>query len=194
MTLINTTVSGNSAFAGGGVLTMFEGDLIVVNSTIANNAATVVADALLIAYDGGTVITNTLIDGDCAAYGGYAPTSNGHNLESPGATCALSHPTDLVNIPDLRMGPLADNGGPTLTHALWSDSPAIDSADPASCPADDQRGTPRPVDGDGDGTASCDVGAFELPALGPVGMILLMLLLGGIAVRGVRRQAESLNQ
>ncbi len=90
----------------------------------------------------------------------------------------------------------AHNSGPTLTHALWADSPAIDSADPASCPADDQRGTARPQDGDGDGTANCDVGAFELlpepaavevPTLGPVGMILLMLLLGGIAVRGVRR-------
>ncbi len=59
------------------------------------------------------------------------------------------------------------------------------------------------MDGDGDGTASCDGGAYELlpepaavevPALGPAGMILLVLLLGGIAIRGVRRQAESLNQ
>ena len=61
--------------------------------------------------------------------------------------------------PDRRrrlLGPLADNGGPTLTHALLAGSPAIDAADAAACPATDQRGVVRPRD------AGCDVGAFEL--------------------------------
>ena len=50
---------------------------------------------------------------------------------------------------------LADNGGPTLTHALGVGSPAIDSADAGACPATDQRGVARPQG------AGCDVGSFE---------------------------------
>jgi hypothetical protein len=58
---------------------------------------------------------------------------------------------------------LADNGGPTLTHALLSDSPLIDLGS-ADCPETDQRGLTRPADGNRDGTANCDSGAFEFRA------------------------------
>jgi len=58
------------------------------------------------------------------------------------------------------LGPLADNGGPTWTHALLAGSPAIDAADDAACVAPpingvDQRGVARPQG------VGCDVGAFE---------------------------------
>jgi hypothetical protein len=53
------------------------------------------------------------------------------------------------------LDPLADNGGPTLTHALLAGSPAIDAADAAVCPATDQRGVARPQG------SACDVGSFE---------------------------------
>ena len=85
-------------------------------------------------------------------------------LESPGDTCGFNDLTDQVNISaeDLNLGPLADNGGPTETHALVEGSVAIDVIPAEDCvDADDQplttdqRGYPRPV---GDG---CDVGAFE---------------------------------
>lgn len=66
------------------------------------------------------------------------------------------------------LGPLADNGGPTQTHALLPGSPAIDYGDNSYCDDNpgannlDQRGVIRPVDGDGVPGAVCDTGAFEL--------------------------------
>jgi len=58
------------------------------------------------------------------------------------------------------LGPLADNGGPTLTHALLPGSPAIDSGDPSIVDpaANDQRGAgfSRVANG------RIDMGAFEI--------------------------------
>jgi hypothetical protein len=56
---------------------------------------------------------------------------------------------------DPKLGPLANNGGPTLTMALLPGSPAIDAGDTAAAPPTDQRGFPRPA-----GLAA-DIGAFE---------------------------------
>jgi len=84
--------------------------------------------------------------------------SAGHNLSSDGS-CAFTAPSDLQNTDPLLL-PLADNGGSTPTCALAPDSPAIDAAG-LRCASTDQRGVRRPQDGDGDGTAACDVGAFE---------------------------------
>jgi hypothetical protein len=62
--------------------------------------------------------------------------------------------TDQV-VADAGVDVLADNGGPTLTHALLAGSAAIDAANTTVCPATDQRGVARPQG------AGCDVGAFE---------------------------------
>jgi hypothetical protein len=66
---------------------------------------------------------------------------------------------------DPLLGPQADNGGFTLTHALPYGSPAIDAGSPGTCPATDQRGLPRPVDGNGYGVERCDMGAYEYTPL-----------------------------
>jgi Ca2+-binding RTX toxin-like protein len=67
---------------------------------------------------------------------------------------------DLLNVNPL-LDSLADNGGPTHTHALLSGSPALDAANPNSSLASDQRGLPRPKDADGDAVFRADIGAFE---------------------------------
>lgn len=62
---------------------------------------------------------------------------------------------------DPLLGPLADNGGFTQTHALGAGSPAIDVANPSACPATDQRGHLRLIDGNGEFSEICDIGAYE---------------------------------
>jgi CSLREA domain-containing protein len=74
---------------------------------------------------------------------------------------------------DAQLTSLGNNGGPTRTHGLLSVSPVIDqgtgitSATFFDCPQTDQRGFPRPVDGDSDGNAYCDAGAFEFGSVSP---------------------------
>ena len=62
---------------------------------------------------------------------------------------------DLTNVADPKLGPLADNGGDTLTHALLPGSPAIDAGGDCDEPFD-QRGVPRPQG------PACDIGGYEL--------------------------------
>ncbi|MBM81981.1 MAG: hypothetical protein CMJ78_15530, partial [Planctomycetaceae bacterium] len=67
----------------------------------------------------------------------------------------------FVSVIDPLLGNLADNGGPTETHSVLFGSPARDAGSNVGAPASDQRGFARIFDGDGDGTATIDIGAFE---------------------------------
>jgi hypothetical protein len=154
LTVTNSTVSGNSASIGGGLFNL--GTSTVVNSTLVDNSATQEGSAIADdQQEGATVaLSGSLIEGGCSA----AIVSSGYNIESPGDTCGFDHGTDLINITEgqLDLGDLANNGGPTMTHALGADSVAIDWITAVDCGVTtDQRGEPRPV---GDG---CDVGSFE---------------------------------
>ncbi|MEM7355754.1 MAG: choice-of-anchor Q domain-containing protein [Acidobacteriota bacterium] len=159
VTVINTTVSGNSAGNSAGASVDEGSSLHLIHTTVSENTG---FGTLGVNFYGGTMtITNSVIEGTC----GGDITSGGGNLESPGDTCNLVDATDQTHVPDLGLGPLGDHGGPTLVYPLLFGSPAIDAAVAGSCPATDQRSIPRPFDGDGDGTLACDAGAFEFSTL-----------------------------
>jgi CSLREA domain-containing protein len=176
LSLRNVTISGNKAPPGnnGGAIVSypFSTPDHFTNVTIAGNIGGVLEDASFLGLDGDGnpkkhSFENVLITDGCGLGldGTRGIVSRGHNLDS-GTSCAFNAPTDQSGI-DPKIGPLADNGGPTATHALLVDSPAIDAGGNVSCPALDQRGDgfTRPRDGDGNGSAICDIGAFELQAV-----------------------------
>ncbi len=107
-----------------------------------------------------------------------SPGSAGHNLIGNTTGCGYSPGPGDLTVPspgtmDPLLGPLEDNGGPTDTRHLLPGCPAIDMGDdsilatPPFFISMDQRGLPRPMDGDGDGTPVGDIGAFELQGSGP---------------------------
>lgn len=166
-TIDNSTISGNIAdgWHGGGAF-ITDGVVNITNSTVANNTANNPNESVAGGLFVGTFtdasatlnIQNSIVadnsDYNCflAPFGAGAVALNslGNNVFTD-ATC-FAVPADQVVV-DAGLGPLADNGGPTPTHALLAGSAAIDAADPAACPATDQRGVPR--------DAACDVGAYE---------------------------------
>ncbi|MEX2236091.1 MAG: choice-of-anchor Q domain-containing protein [Dehalococcoidia bacterium] len=187
-TITDSTFDGNSAARGGAV---YAGDLTVTNSTFSDNSATQQGGA--IATQGTASIANTTITLSATGLTGGAlerdafgtltitnvllaqntgdnckvvvSSAAGHNL-SDDASCSLGGANgNQDNVADAGLSPtLAENGGPTKTHALLAASPAVDAGDDATCTAIggfDQRGVTRPLDGDSDTTAICDIGAFE---------------------------------
>ena len=166
--IVNSTITGNSAGQGGGALISDDSYVELINSTVTNNTA-----SLGSAFDresaaiGSLQFTNSIIDGDCTSFASGGTLSFGGNVSRPNNYCGLNHPTDQPDVIDLRLGPLALNGGQTQTFSLFPDSPAIDAAG-ETCDATDQRGEERPYDGDGDGVARCDSGAYELGFHGAV--------------------------
>jgi hypothetical protein len=160
LTINNSTLSGNSAGGTGGGIDNF-GTLTIHNSTLSGNKASG-GGGILTA--GSTTIQNSIVanspaGGNC----GGTLTSKGYNLSSD-STCNFSNTGDLNNI-NPNLGPLQNNGGPTKTMALLSESPAIDAGNPGGCTDSqghllktDQRGMPRP---DKEDTGGCDMGAYE---------------------------------
>jgi CSLREA domain-containing protein len=175
--IVNSTFSGNrSNLSGGGV---HGGTTNLSNATLTANIAD--SDANGTGDGGGVAATalttkNSIIGGNTDSSpppGVVSPdcqgvlTSQGYNLISNNTGCSGTVGSgDKVGsaaspiAPGL--GPLADNGGSSFTHALVASSPAHNAGSPAppggsgdACAATDQRGVPRPQGG------RCEMGAFE---------------------------------
>ena len=166
-TLTNSTLSGNSASDGdgGGVYIGGGGDLTLTNSTLSGNGASREGGGVYRASGtvtlNNSIITNSTSGGDCADFdgGGFNGASN---LTDDFATlpCSAISAAAVTNF----VPTLADNGGPTLTHALLAGSNAIDAGDNTTCAAApvnnlDQRGITRP------NNTTCDIGAYEAGTL-----------------------------
>jgi hypothetical protein len=207
---INSTFSGNrveNGSGGGLYLQETEGSLRIalINSTVTQNEASQGAGVQIFDraeatafYTSTLRLTNSIIannqGSDCAGaaepgivFSGQRVLSFGHNLDSDG-TCLTAEARQPSDLPSgtVHLGPLADNGGPTLTHALLPGSQAIDAGDDAVC-ADllvngvDQRGVPR-FQG-----AHCDSGAYEALPLAPANTLRIQALIDGrsqLIVRG----------
>jgi hypothetical protein len=175
LSISNSTFSGNTAnleggaIYDGGVSGIFPTVLTVRACTFSSNSASGGGGAIFnngastFVTFGDTILKAGASGGTIVKNGGFF-TSDGYNLSSDNGGGLLSKATDQLNT-DPLLGPLADNGGPVLTHALLPGSPAIDKGNSFGLTSD-QRGAPRPFDfasvtnaTGGDGS---DIGAFEL--------------------------------
>jgi hypothetical protein len=165
--LENVTISGNAGNPGAALV---DGGtrLTLVNSTVTANHGsngTPVTGGILDVHGGFglTFLRNTILAGNGPGFAGddcRNGNSLGGNLIGSTGGCQFdAQPSDQLDV-DAALAPLADNGGLTRTHLPAPN--AIDHGIADGCTAQDQRGLARPQDGDGDGTATCDIGAVEM--------------------------------
>ena len=168
VTLTSSTLSGNKSGDDGGGLHVHGAFVTLIGSTVTQNSASGFGGGLAIGR-GTMSINNSIVSGNTGTfndniYRDSAQTNlyGGFNLLGPGAqTGGVGDVFVSDNNP--LLAPLADNGGPTLTHALRPDSPAVDAGN--STLTTDQRGFARPVDdpaaANATGGNGSDIGAFE---------------------------------
>jgi hypothetical protein len=176
LTIINSTLSGNTATSGsGGGINNYGGSsgnatVTITASTLSGNTAAdgggfynyfgvlTIGDTILAGNTAGGVESNYDDNAGTLADGGYNLFGNDGELTGNGTTDILF--TGNINT---VLAPLANNGGPTQTMALVAGSPAIDAGDPALIGSPDQRGIVRGSVAAGTGAAS-DIGAYEYVA------------------------------
>lgn len=181
LTIVNSTISGNRADLNGGGVFNFGNTFVYSSSVIENTAdfdspGSGVGGGIFADNTAGhrLVLVNTLISsntrGGAAVYNDCQGTVEvyGYNLLSDLTGCSFAGNGNAARgvVSRLTIGALADNFGPTLTHALLPGSQAIDATTAQGCIdnagtvlTSDQRGAPR-IAG-----ARCDVGAFEYGAV-----------------------------
>jgi hypothetical protein len=186
--LTNVTFSKNTAsVTGGGMYNTDISQPLLTNVTFWGNAAGTSGGGIAnIPLGPSSPVSPTLIN--VILWGNNAPTGGGIYNEVGGtpeisysdiqgcggssswnSNCGLNGGNNIDTDP--LLGPIADNGGFTMTHALLEGSPAIDAGDPGNCPDTDQRGINRPQ---GD---YCDMGAYEYEHPDDLKAIFLPLIL-----------------
>jgi CSLREA domain-containing protein len=146
----DATISNNVAVQGGGIRAI--GDVDLFSSTLATNRADV-GGGVLVSSTSVTSVTNSVFARNTASERGplcVRRLSSGGGNVSDVRGCGLAGPRDLAGA-DPGLGALGQHGGPTPTHALRADSPALGRG--RRCHAADQRGAPR---------SDCDSGSYEL--------------------------------
>ncbi|HWI62691.1 MAG TPA: DUF11 domain-containing protein, partial [Symbiobacteriaceae bacterium] len=179
VTLTNVTFSGNTAAGKGGgfAQNVFSSGSPAMTVTITNVTATgnrAADGGGLHMKSGAGVMTlrNTLVAGNFLGnsgtandVGGTLDAASAHNLFGTGGAGGLTNGVNgnQVGVSNPRLGPLANNGGLTQTHALLAGSPALDAGNNAlTVGSTDQRGSARQADAaDANTTATVDIGAFE---------------------------------
>jgi len=182
--IINSTISNNSGNYGGGIRVLNSSTVLeIINSTITQNTATGQGGGIqnsASAGNGATIIMHNTIVSDNTSTGfssshdakgdlsGTVLNPSSFNLLGTVSDSNLTNGDDgnIVGEDDPMLGALADNGGPTLTHAPLANSPVIDAGSDSLALAfgllTDQRGDTRFDDGDDDEIARVDIGALEI--------------------------------
>jgi len=193
LTVTNSTFSQNSSTAAsGGAIYNLSGSLSMLNSTVSGNSAETDGGAIFsdtsatITFKHSTITLNRVASGsrggglETIESASFDHTIVANNFRGSGTSThddvhgPFTQTFSLIGIADPKLAPLANNGGPTFTHALLSDSPALEAGAVATAgsggvPLYDQRGTPfsRVVDYDNNAVAKLDIGAIEMPRPAP---------------------------
>ena len=195
LALIRSTISGSIAARAGGAFYLAAGSATFTNVTLSSNTATTgggvnIADnvAAIFAANFSTFALNAgatssgLLNagrGSCNV-NSVAITGNTGAALQASASCTATQ--SYLSATGSLLAGLAANGGTTPTHLPAAGSPLIDAASSVILLAQDQRGSVRPLDGDGDGIAAPDIGAVEIGALP-------LINLGGGSVTYTENQA-----
>lgn len=166
--LLDSTLSRNSASSGGALFNDGGGFFRIRNSTITGNHASNIGGGISEVHFNAQFIVsrNSIIAGNTADFRGpdcnFRMRSEGGTLLGSTDECEMAAGAgDILNT-DPQLGPLLRLGRRVWAHLLRPTSPAIDAGASVLCTPTDQQGTTRPLDGDLDGQAFCDLGAIEM--------------------------------
>jgi CSLREA domain-containing protein len=166
--LQDSTLSRNLASSGGALFNDGGGFFRIRNSTITGNHASNIGGGISEVHFNAQFIVsrNSIIAGNTADFRGpdcnFRMRSEGGTLLGSTNECEMAAGAgDILNT-DPQLGPLVRLGRRTWSHLLRAGSPAIDAGAAVLCTPTDQLGTARPLDGNLDGQAFCDLGAIEM--------------------------------
>ena len=168
ISIVNCVFYGNSAEYGGAIECWNASTLKITNCTFSDNSASDKGGAVLCLTNSRSELNN------CILWNNFAGSSNEVHIEDSGSSCALNYCcVDRTGYGGYS-GNITENNcihdDPQFVDAVNGDyhlkpiSPCIDAGDNGLVPSgvdEDLDGSPRKVDGDGDQTATVDIGAYE---------------------------------